>query len=881
MNSPSVKTILLVEDEALIAIAEAKMLTNHGFDVITAYNAQKAIETVREKAVDLILMDIDLGVGKMDGTEAAEIILKDKDIPVVFLSSHTEREVVEKTEGITSYGYIVKNSGETVLLASIKMAFRLFEANRQIREREEKLKHYIGLIEERNKHLIELYEKMDSPQEDLFDFVLDGSIAITNSSFGFSGFINDDESVMSIFKWSKDTMKPIEFPIEKAGIWGDCIRERKPVIINDYDSDVRPTKHGTPDGHVHIRRFLCVPVFDGDKIVAVGAVANKNIPYDIADADSLMMLYDKMWALLKQQRAEKALEEGEQKWRTLVENNPDFIAIHDAEGKFLYLNRYADGFSAEDVIGTSAYEYMPEESKKLFQQKEKECLETWKVQTFEHNAVGANGISSWYENYLVPFIEKGNEKRVFVVSRDITERKQLERELARSEAFYNNVLQFIPVFVLDHDFRYAEVNDNAAELVHMKAEDLVGKKITDLFPGFEETVYFKTYKRVMESKRTEILEADFVLPNGTTGCYQCTILPCPEGIQCVAVDITGLKKTEAALRYEYEKFKNVIEHANDGIVLTDENGNIAEWNKAQERITGLSRKDVVNRPLEEVQMESALPERKKTEMMKTFLKTGKAPWLDQRSETTMLHADGREIVIETTAFGIPTGEGYRLGSIVRDITRRKAEEEQLKTLLTERETLMKEMNHRVKNNLQMVSSLISLKEHDFSGKENLSDLKNQVDAIRLVHDQLNKTGQLHHIDFKTYAENILHPVFAFSPVPVDVTIETEIGYLHSRVAVPVGLIINETATNAVKYGFLTDEDHAFSVSAAIDAETDECILVISNTGKPFPKEIQLDNPITLGLQLITALVEQLRGTIELQRSPRPVFTIRFPVEERG
>ena len=133
------KTILLVEDEALIAMNEADVLEKNGYEVITAYNGEKAIESVKQNDIDLILMDIDLGKGKMDGTETAEIILREHDIPVVFLSSHTEPEVVEKTEKITSYGYIVKNSGDTVLLASLKMAFRLFEANLRIKKHEEEL----------------------------------------------------------------------------------------------------------------------------------------------------------------------------------------------------------------------------------------------------------------------------------------------------------------------------------------------------------------------------------------------------------------------------------------------------------------------------------------------------------------------------------------------------------------------------------------------------------------------------------------------------------------------------------------------------------------------------------------------------------------------
>jgi len=137
MNQVERKTILLVEDEAIIAMMETITLEKNGFRVLKASSGEKAVEIADTIAgIDLILMDINLGSG-MDGTEAAKKILVKRDIPLAFLSSHTEKEVVETTEGITSYGYIVKNSGETVLIASIKMAFRLFEA--KLREREKGL----------------------------------------------------------------------------------------------------------------------------------------------------------------------------------------------------------------------------------------------------------------------------------------------------------------------------------------------------------------------------------------------------------------------------------------------------------------------------------------------------------------------------------------------------------------------------------------------------------------------------------------------------------------------------------------------------------------------------------------------------------------------
>ncbi len=160
-NTP--KRILLVEDEAIIALAESKLLKRNGYAVSSVLSGEKAVARVNEAEFDLILMDIDLGSDVMDGTEAAEIILRDHDIPIVFLSSHTEPEIVDKTEGISSYGYIVKNSGETVLLASIRMAFKLYDAKRITEESELKYRNlFESMIEE-----VHLWEVIRDEQEEI------------------------------------------------------------------------------------------------------------------------------------------------------------------------------------------------------------------------------------------------------------------------------------------------------------------------------------------------------------------------------------------------------------------------------------------------------------------------------------------------------------------------------------------------------------------------------------------------------------------------------------------------------------------------------------------------------------------------------------------
>lgn len=151
MNKPDQKILLLVEDDAILASAQAYALEGFGYKVLKAGTAERAINLVlTNPEIDLILMDIDLGE-KVDGTEAAKVILQNRDLPLIFLSSHTDRETVSKTEKITSYGYVVKNSSSTVLDASIKMAFRLFYAKQKTKLIEDDLRtHQIELEMQNN-----------------------------------------------------------------------------------------------------------------------------------------------------------------------------------------------------------------------------------------------------------------------------------------------------------------------------------------------------------------------------------------------------------------------------------------------------------------------------------------------------------------------------------------------------------------------------------------------------------------------------------------------------------------------------------------------------------------------------------------------------------
>ncbi|MGC9312958.1 MAG: sensor histidine kinase, partial [Sediminispirochaetaceae bacterium] len=204
----------------------------------------------------------------------------------------------------------------------------------------------------------------------------------------------------------------------------------------------------------------------------------------------------------------------------------------------------------------------------------------------------------------------------------------------------------------------------------------------------------------------------------------------------------------------------------------------------------------------------------------------------------------------------------------------------LKNAIKEKDELMQELNHRVKNKLAMVSSLIRLKDSELGDTADLSDINHQIEAIRLIHEKLYQKEEIARISVREYIEDLIQSVFdSFTTRPIDLECRIEEIYLSSKTALSLGLIINEMATNAIKHGFNEREESRFTVEMKKDPRSNNYLLSVANTGNPFPEEIDLESPETLGLQIVSTLIEQLDGTLDLEKRPHPVFTISFPIEE--
>lgn len=201
---------------------------------------------------------------------------------------------------------------------------------------------------------------------------------------------------------------------------------------------------------------------------------------------------------------------------------------------------------------------------------------------------------------------------------------------------------------------------------------------------------------------------------------------------------------------------------------------------------------------------------------------------------------------------------------------------QLEKALEDKDFLIKEIHHRVKNNLAMISSFINLQSDKIENEAVVQDLKNQIRAVSTVHEKLYRDDNVSEIHFPRYIRELVEEIiYSLSHIPISIEIDMDDVYFDPDRAVPLGLILSELATNAVKHGFDPHLDKNY-FRVTLSDNRSHYQMEITNSGHPFPKDLNIMTVSSLGLILIQNLVQQLRGRFTLDRTPNTRFTITFP-----
>jgi len=323
----------------------------------------------------------------------------------------------------------------------------------------------------------------------------------------------------------------------------------------------------------------------------------------------------------------------------------------------------------------------------------------------------------------------------------------------------------------------------------------------------------------------------------------------------------------------------ILDVADDAIITTDEGGEVLAFNKGAEKIFGYSAQEVLGRNLEML-----LPMRHREahpRHMEGFVKspTVSRP-MAQRGAIYGLRKDGKEFPAQAAISKVMDGDRVILTAFLRDISERVDSEKQLRQALQEREVLLGEIHHRVRNNLQVISSLLNLQARttdDQYVRQAFEESQSRVQSMALIHQQLYEANSFSAVDLGDYVRRLAGHLFrSFGDSTEHIQLELDIEGVSLAVdrAAPCGLIINELLSNSLKYAFLDNRPGRIYIRA--ERQPNESILLtMGDDGPGLPPDVGLWNTKTLGLRLVRTLVRQIDGELELGEPPGAEFRIRF------
>lgn len=433
----------------------------------------------------------------------------------------------------------------------------------------------------------------------------------------------------------------------------------------------------------------------------------------------------------------------------------------------------------------------------------------------------------------------------------------------------------------DRTLRMIYVNRAGAEIIKLTEEELVGNTLDENFPGLREKGIPQHYAEVIRTGKPlkfedivygdeRVLQAHFLVH----------VFPLP-GL-CIGVlfeDISPRRRAEIALRENEEKFRLLFEHMMDAFALHkmifDDDGNpvnyrFLEMNHAFERHTGLKKADLIGKTVKEV-MPGIEPfwVKKYGEVVKT----GKPIRFDHFSTPL-------DRYYEVNAFCPKEGE---FACIFKNITEQKKSEQKIKKSLKEKELLLRDIHHRIKNNLTTVSSLLNIQSNymrDEAAKSAFKQSRKRIQSIALLHEKLYRSTDLAHVEFGGYVGELADALIKSAAIPrklIDLNVDIRDTYFNVDTAIPLGLIITELVTNALKYGFKEKKKLHILIRLETGKTNDKNYhLTVSDSGPGIPGDMDWRYTETLGIQLVIMLTEQLEGEIQLERDKGTTFHITFP-----
>ncbi len=458
-------------------------------------------------------------------------------------------------------------------------------------------------------------------------------------------------------------------------------------------------------------------------------------------------------------------------------------------------------------------------------------------------------------------------------------------EASGREKSYLNLLDSSPdaIVIYDMEGRVTYLNPSHTKLFGWTPEEALGKRL-DTLPEWDREATIAIIKGIIENGRpysdyeTQRLTKDGALIDVNVSASSFLDEDGnPDGMLVIIRDVSDKKRAEQALRRSEAGYRLLVENISTAVaVIRDDRINYV--NPRFCRLTGYDEEDLLESTLECLEPREQSMERPDT----ACLVPGRAPQSED-FELNITRKDGSTACVLARTVNTNWTGGAATMVFLTDITDRRKAEEGLRTSLREKEILLRELHHRVKNNLQAVMSLLGL--HAMRGAEVdcttlLTDLQNRVKSMAMVHENLHQSDNLAGIRLSDYVESLAENLIqSYAYDPNSVILETDLGSITLGVdtAVPMGFIITELLSNCFKHAFPRGRAGRIRVSMKLTSDTYQ--LIVWDDGVGMPSHLDVNCIQSLGLGLVTAFVEQLNGSIEYGVDNGTQVRIVFPASQ--
>lgn len=608
--------------------------------------------------------------------------------------------------------------------------------------------------------------------------------------------------------------------------------------------------------------------------------------------------------ITRQRQAEKDAKKTKHKYETILNAIPDLMFVVNRNYEIVdYKEENYKGIfiSRDKIIGTRINNIgMPENVTNIATDNIEKILNgVIKTAVFDFSLT-LNDMEKYYESRIVGL----DENEVLCIVRDITQKKLAEKEVKEARHKYESILKTVPdmMFVINRKGVFTDYKGDADEL-YVLPDKIIGVNIKEV--GLPENLVNLTLQKIEKilaaGSKYEVYEYSLPYDNGEKYFEARMIALNEEEVLSIVRNITKKRIAEQKVIESEQNYRNLVEFSPIGILILKDN-KVLYVNKTVIEMVGFTGTGF---DADVTIMDFILPEdREMIQKRWASLKDGAdVPYLQFKIKSPF---SGKIIDVESKSSLIKYNNEYVMQIVFKDVSlqRKLVEEElrakfaeetaeelkkevqirlkieeKLKKSLLEKEILLKEVHHRVKNNMQVISSILNLQANTLKNKQVINMLEESQDRIKsmaLIHETLYRTKDFSKIDFKEYVSNLINNLnasYSNTKKPVHYIFDLEKIFLTLDIAIPCGLIINELISNSLKHAF--GKENKPQISVLLKKTGNEITLIIEDNGIGMDTNINLKDIPTLGLQLVYILTDQIDGKLLLESIKGTRFTIKF------